>query len=344
MDTASHFLIGVGLGGLAHLSPEVASHSSLGLAVTIGTIIASEAPDTDYVFRIKGNDSYLKHHRGLTHSVLAWFLWPSLVTLGIVPFFHGLSWGIVWLWCFAAVLIHVALDALNTFGTQALLPFTDKRLSKDALMVLDPIIFSTQLLGIIFWWKSIFAPGPLFALIDGLTVIYIIVRVLIHQRLCNKLRLEYQPQDGNTISIIPTFRFNQWAAVVETENGFVLGKFINGHFKQQLFLKKFGYIGEVVQPAVNRTEGMGPVCAVMKQKSAVACTFFYIATHIYYEEFLIDNRIRIILTDLRFRIGNFFPFKAVFDIDHEGTIVQENLYWRGEKSSPPTIFTENMCG
>ncbi|MDF2963582.1 MAG: hydrolase, partial [Paenibacillus sp.] len=160
MDTASHLLIGLGLGAMAHMSPEIATNPTLGLAVIVGTVIASEAPDFDYLYQIKGTASYLKNHRRWTHSVPAWFIWPSLITLGLSLIFQGLPWGLLWLWCFAAVLIHVMTDMLNTFGAIALLPFSDKRLSIDVLQVFDPVLFAAQLLGIILWWTGLVSPGP----------------------------------------------------------------------------------------------------------------------------------------------------------------------------------------
>ncbi|UUZ90580.1 metal-dependent hydrolase [Paenibacillus sp. P25] len=89
MDTASHLVIGLGLGAMSHMSPEIAGNPSLGLAVTLGTVIASEIPDIDYIYQIKGTPAYLKNHRRWTHSVPAWFIWPSLITLGLSLIFHG---------------------------------------------------------------------------------------------------------------------------------------------------------------------------------------------------------------------------------------------------------------
>lgn len=75
MDTGSHLLLGVTLGGLAHLSPGVASDPVLAQAVMAATVIGSNAPDFDTVVRVKGQTTYIRYHRGVTHSIPALFLW-----------------------------------------------------------------------------------------------------------------------------------------------------------------------------------------------------------------------------------------------------------------------------
>ncbi|MFD2505844.1 metal-dependent hydrolase [Paenibacillus septentrionalis] len=53
MDSASHFVVGVGLAGLAQLDPVVHSNPALSTVVIIGTIIGSQAPDFDTITRLK---------------------------------------------------------------------------------------------------------------------------------------------------------------------------------------------------------------------------------------------------------------------------------------------------
>ena len=78
MDTASHILLGVTLGGLATIDPSV-SDTGAAAAVMMGTILASNAPDLDTVLRLRGMNS-IRHHRGITHSLPGLLIWPVLVT------------------------------------------------------------------------------------------------------------------------------------------------------------------------------------------------------------------------------------------------------------------------
>lgn len=317
MDTASHFLIGAGLGGLAHLSPTVAANPSLGVAVTIGAILASEAPDFDYIYRLRGEAAYLRNHRGVTHSIPALLIWPSVITLGLMPFFHEIPWGIVWLWNLIAVLLHVGLDVLNTYGTQAFRPFSEKWVSKDILMILDPFIFLSQLAGIVFWWTHLLPPGPLFAWIDGGTLLYVAWRAVLHQRLVKQVSRQYEAYRPEQVSVIPTFRFNRWQVVVQTSDRFILGKIKNGLYAEEMALPR------------KDTRDDDDI----KQKSETAEAFLYFAKHVYQEIEEAGDRIRFKWTDLRFRFGSSFPFRAMAEVSKDGRLLREELGWGAEEGS-----------
>ncbi|MGO4111221.1 metal-dependent hydrolase [Paenibacillus sp. YAF4_2] len=90
MDTGSHLLFGATLGGLACLNPTVSSQPEIGFAILAGTIIGSHAPDFDVFARLRGHAAYIRHHRGIMHSLPAPFLWaralvlPSAWLLGVM--------------------------------------------------------------------------------------------------------------------------------------------------------------------------------------------------------------------------------------------------------------------
>lgn len=331
MDTASHFLIGLGLGAMARFVPEIGADPALALAVTIGTTIASELPDIDYVHKLtKGDAVYLKKHRGLTHSVMAWFLWPSVVTLGMMPFFSGLAWGWVWLWSFLAVFVHVGLDALNTFGTQALLPFSNKRLSRDVLMVFDPVLFLAQLAGIALWWMGVVPPGPLFMLINGCSVVYIALRFVMHRRYVRLMSVRYK--NATAVSVLPTFRFNRWTAIAETDSELVLGEWRGQRYRETERLEK--HSDNVPEQAFEV-----PDRDTLKRLCPAADTFFSIAQHIRQEQIVTEKTFRYIWTDLRFRFGDFYPFKAILEFDRDGNIVSGYLGWRGNRSHTERTYS-----
>ncbi|KHF29410.1 hypothetical protein LR68_01771 [Anoxybacillus sp. BCO1] len=53
MDTGTHVLMGFALGGLATFDPAIANDPTLAHAVLIGTLVGSQAPDIDTVFKLK---------------------------------------------------------------------------------------------------------------------------------------------------------------------------------------------------------------------------------------------------------------------------------------------------
>lgn len=306
MDSASHFVIGLGLAGLAHMMPGALSTPGTEKALLIAAVIASEAPDFDYAVRLKGEAVYVKNHRGFSHSIIAWFIWPTLITGGLALFFHGLPWYFIWFWSFIAVLAHVGVDVFNTLGTQALLPFSRKRISIDALPLLDPFIFIIQSAGIMLWWTRTLPPGPLFACIDALAGIYIAVRVRIHRRLKERLQEQFRGASLERISVSPKFRLNRWAVVIETKKKFILGKIESGRFKISDRLDK-GHPDRDWQ--------------ALKQKSLTLDTFFDIARHIHIRSECVEaaGLVRYILTDFRFVV----PFNVVIEMNPDGDIVKE---------------------
>ena len=79
MDTGTHIVMGIALGGLAFADPVVANSTITTTAVIAGTIIGSQAPDIDTVLKLRNNAVYIRHHRGITHSIPAVILWPLLI-------------------------------------------------------------------------------------------------------------------------------------------------------------------------------------------------------------------------------------------------------------------------
>src|SRR5690625_3272030 len=80
MDTGTHVVMGIALGGIATIDPVVANDPTLFNAVLVGTLVGSQAPDFDTVLKLKNNAIYIRNHRGLTHSV------PAVIFCGIFIF------------------------------------------------------------------------------------------------------------------------------------------------------------------------------------------------------------------------------------------------------------------
>src|SRR5690606_13085996 len=87
MDTGTHFAMGIGLFGLAHLDPAVTAHPVTAQAVLLGTVLGSQAPDFDGLFRFKGGAAYIRNHRGFSHSIPMIFVWTAFIVI-ILSFTH----------------------------------------------------------------------------------------------------------------------------------------------------------------------------------------------------------------------------------------------------------------
>lgn len=74
MDTFSHIFIGLGLGALAQIDPAVSENIQLTQAVVLGTVIGSNAPDFDFIYRFKGKGSYLRYHRDISFTACSSYM------------------------------------------------------------------------------------------------------------------------------------------------------------------------------------------------------------------------------------------------------------------------------
>lgn len=143
MDNVTHSLVGLAAAkaGLERVSP----------AATTLCVIAANAPDIDVVTRFVGPWFALKHHRGITHSIvgtlaLALLLPVIFYVAGRIVArlrhkppnvsFRGLL--------FASLIVsatHPLMDWTNNYGLRPLLPWSGKWFYGDLVFIVDPWIW-----------------------------------------------------------------------------------------------------------------------------------------------------------------------------------------------------------
>lgn len=117
--------------------------------------VLGAAPDLDVLFSV-GGDFFdnLVHHRGYTHSLI--------VLAAVGPLFGHWLWRRYgdgrrwrrrhWWWLAVATLAllsHPLLDWLTPYGTQLLLPLTDRRYAVNAMPIIDPLYSLILLSGLL---------------------------------------------------------------------------------------------------------------------------------------------------------------------------------------------------
>jgi len=135
MDTLTHLAAGA-------LTPMMFKSAPKTRMMILFGIIAGEFPDID-VIAGKSPEAILAFHRGPTHALLA----QPLFALVLALLFHRLirkgdgsgtwSFGKTWGVALLALLIHLFLDCMTTFGTQIFLPFSDFRVALPAMYIID---------------------------------------------------------------------------------------------------------------------------------------------------------------------------------------------------------------
>ncbi len=132
MDSLTHALTGAAIA-------KAIDDKRIGTWGTVSGAVAGLFPDVDFVLGLFNHQFSVQYHRDFTHSVLLipiyalFFSW-LFVRVSKRPFF----WGFYKV-CLPALLSHVLLDLLTSYGTIIFSPFFDKRVAWDLVFVLDPI-------------------------------------------------------------------------------------------------------------------------------------------------------------------------------------------------------------
>ena len=156
MDNITHTLVGT-LIALPFLERE--KRPLLRRGILLASIIANNLPDADFLYAsfLSHPFGILLHHRGHTHTILGalacgifvWLLVSScLKLLGERPSkkYH------VQLLMLSIIggVVHIGLDWMNTYGVHPFWPFSNRWVYGDTLFIIEPILWITLSLGIIF--------------------------------------------------------------------------------------------------------------------------------------------------------------------------------------------------
>lgn len=310
MDTGTHIVMGIALGGLATIDPAVQNDPTLFTAVLAGTVIGSHAPDFDTIFKLRNNATYIRHHRGASHSLPAIILWGFIVSGIIFLFVPEVNFFHLWLWTFIAVCLHVFVDLFNAYGTQAFRPFTSKWIALGFINTFDPYIFGLNVVFIIAWILGA-NPGITWAIIYAVIVLYYIKRYLDKREIREKIK-EFYP---NAIQIVtsPTMKQNYWRVAISTNNRFYVGTVENGHIE---------IIDEFEKVPLPDT----PVMEAAKKDKNIA-SFLNFSPVYRWEITEFETFIEVRFIDLRYRSKDYYPFVAVVQLDRRLDIISSYTGW-----------------
>lgn len=291
MDTFSHVVIGLGIGALAQLDPVVSANETLTQAVILGTVIGSNAPDFDFLYRLKGKGSYIRNHRGLSHSFPALPLWAIIVS-GILFPFAGLSFSHLFLWTFLAVILHVVFDLFNVHGTQLLRPYSRKWIAFDAVPLLDPYILLIHFLGfgLILYYQA----GITFLIIYIILFFYLAIRTL--SAILSKKHLQSHFINAERIKLIPRITLFKWDILIETKEDFLFGIYtLRGLTIEHTLAKKIDF----------------PLLVSNSRNDHRVSDFLACTNYAYPFVDVRKNGYLVYWKDLRFRTKRFFPTLAI---------------------------------
>lgn len=310
MDTGTHVVMGLAIGGIATLDPVVAESSATATSVMIGAIVGSQIPDIDTVLKLRNNAVYIRNHRGITHSIPAVLLWPLAILAVVYPFFPTADLLHLWLWTFLAVFLHVFVDIFNAYGTQALRPFSSKWVALGIINTFDPFIFGIHVAGLFIWALGAH-PGYTFLIIYGIIVVYYLLRFAAQRSVLRAVKVIIP--DATEIIIAPTMKFNQWRVAVMSKQQFFVGRAVKNHVR---ILDQFNRVPVPETPVIE---------AAKKDKNLSAFLSFSPVYRWEVDEY--DDYYEVRFIDLRYRSNGHYPFVAVVQLDREFNIQSSYTGW-----------------
>lgn len=311
MDTATHFVMGISLGGLALIDPVVADNQAMFAGVMAATVLGQQAPDTDTILKLRNNAVYIRHHRGITHSIPATLLWPLAITAVVSLFIADPNYLHLWMWAQIAVALHVFVDIFNAYGTQAFRPFSNKWVAFGIINTFDPYIFAFHCIAIVAWLLGA-NPIPTFLIMSVVLVLYYILRFAL-QRAVRKV-VHHTLQDEEFVIVAPTMRFFYWRVAAASKTHYYVGR---AYRRSVNIYDKFE-----IHP-LPHTPIIRAAMADINFRSFTSFSPIYRWEVSELENGLTEVR----LIDLRYRSNNRYPFVAVAHVDNNCRVVTSFTGW-----------------
>ncbi len=244
MDNVTHTLTGIAL-----------SQAGLNRKTRFATaalILASNLPDVDVVARLGGSATYLKYHRGITHSLLGITVLAGLLAAVFYYFGRKASppakcaptsatrpasrinrrW--LFMICWIGTAGHLLMDFTNAYGVRPFLPFSGRWYAWDIMPIIDPLLlaFLAAGLGLSMLFRLVseevgarkpgFRRGAIFSLCC--LVLLWGARDLAHRRVLSVLDSHtYAQKNPTRLGAFPSpANPFAWIGVVETDSAFHL--------------------------------------------------------------------------------------------------------------------------
>lgn len=227
MDPITHGVIG------AAISAFSGQPVTIDNPVTIGAALGAMAPDLDFVVRLFSNDMvYLKHHRGMSHSIPFLALFSVIITAGLSFMFPTMNILTVFIFTFLGAVSHTVFDILNSYGAMLL-----KKKKKLSLLTLyDPFISVLALYLIIVRHHSAISYTSVLVLFAG----YLIFRSLLKKSVFKTISKRYEHHGTiDTVTILPSLKFfYKWDFIVSTSTHNIVGVY-NTIKKEEQIVKKY---------------------------------------------------------------------------------------------------------
>lgn len=297
MDPITHAVIG--------LAVAKATGNTVALAepATLCIIAGSMIPDIDILLQRWGDMTYLKNHRGATHSIPGLIVSSAFIAGVMSLIFHGSGFLNLFLWALAGCISHAFFDLFNTYGAKLLWPFRGKKYSLGMLMSFDPL-FAGLLSGYVFIGGRI---GNLMLAAFG---IYFAsrgaARFLVMKELHRKYGSLYE-----RISLLPSMKgLLKWHFVLEGSGFDIIGE-------KDILRNRIRIVKKLAKSADSKDD---------RVTSSPVGQFFSEFTPLSNVAVEKSGGIkRYVFTDMRYYVRNKFLHHAVLELDENNRIVRQTF-------------------
>ena len=315
MDPVTHAVIGL---GTAALSGQPAALTS---PIYIGAILGALAPDMDVVAH-KNPFSFLKHHRGASHSFPGILAISGIIAGLMSRYFPGAEFAQCFYWTFLGALSHTLLDSLNSYGTKLWWPLRGEKWTGNLLVLFDPYLPLLFLLPFLLPLASLPLVGhtPRLALV--LAALYLGGRYRMKQQLTGYLKQALELSSGDRVVLMPArYGFARWEFVIESPKEFILGK--------------INYYGLTISEKVQLAKEQNPFTE-RALASKLGHFFRSFTPHLHLEYRWESDRHVVFFRDLRYMLNqNKFLHTATVIINDELQILASYLHAFREESLYP---------
>ncbi len=145
MDSITHIALGASIG-------EVFLGRKCGFKAALFGAFISTLPDLDVIlYLFYSKYEMLSIHRGMSHSILFCTFFSVLLAIVLkrLHYFKFTNSKTLSLFIWICLMSHLLLDTSTAYGTQLLLPFSNRRIGLDSINVVDPLYTIPLLIGLI---------------------------------------------------------------------------------------------------------------------------------------------------------------------------------------------------
>jgi inner membrane protein len=172
-------------------------------ALVLGAV-AGMFPDCDFLF-MPDKLSYLRNHRGRTHSFVALPVFALGIALIARLAFRRARLPDLWVFAAAGIASHILLDWITSFGEMFLIPLSRERFALDWVFILDPIltgVAAVSLAAALTWrrhGRRITAAGT------SVLCLYVAFCAAQHRRAMTAWRRIDGPVGASRVAVLPQF-------------------------------------------------------------------------------------------------------------------------------------------